>query len=275
VDYTNLKGGNYHFVMRMADPMGHGSKEVKVRIVKEKAFYEQIWFHIIAALLLLLLIAAIVRLYILRKTKKYQQKEEENRILIREITTAFAKTIDMKDRYTNGHSIRVAAYAREIAKRMGMSADEQDNIYYIALLHDIGKIGIPDNILNKKGALTPEERAIIQTHPAVGGKVLADFTALEDIDDGARYHHERYDGKGYCDGLSGKEIPLVARIIGVADSYDAMASDRCYRPALSREKIIDELTANSGTKFDPDIVPHMLAMIQEGIVPAGDTELHL
>jgi HD-GYP domain-containing protein (c-di-GMP phosphodiesterase class II) len=155
---------------------------------------------------------------------------------------------------------------------MGMDQDEQDDIYYIALLHDIGKIGIPDNILNKKGALTPEERAIIQTHPAVGGKVLENFTALEDIDDGAKYHHERYDGKGYCDGLSGKDIPLVARIIGVADSYDAMASDRCYRPALSKEKILSELQENSGTQFDPEIVPYMVEMIHEGAVPVQTDE---
>ncbi|MBR4067277.1 MAG: HD domain-containing protein [Clostridia bacterium] len=280
ISYTNLPGGEYTFHIRVFDPEQPGVEHVyRLPITKEKKLTEEPLFWVLLAILCAglgaALISAVIQLRHRARLRRLQERQKILKTLLIQSLQTFARIIDAKDPYTNGHSIRVAAYAREIAKRMGMSADEQDNIYYIALLHDIGKIGIPDNILNKKGALTPEERAVIQTHPAVGGKVLADFTALEDIDDGARYHHERYDGKGYCDGLSGKEIPLVARIIGVADSYDAMASDRCYRPALSKEKIIDELTANSGTQFDPDIVPHMLAMIHEGIVPAGDTELHL
>ena len=160
-----------------------------------------------------------------------------------DLVECIANALDARDPYTGNHSRRVSDMACMLCHYLGLSEKETQTIHIAGHLHDIGKIGIPDNILNKQGSLTPEERAIIQTHPAVGGKVLADFTALEDIDDGAKYHHERYDGKGYCDGLSGKEIPLVARIIGVADSYDAMASDRCYRPALSKEKIIDELKA--------------------------------
>lgn len=280
ISYTNLPGGEYTFHIRVFDPEQPGVEHTyRLPITKEKKLAEEPLFWVLLAVLFAGLgAAAISTLSHLQHRARLRRLNERQQILktllIQSLQT-FARIIDAKDPYTNGHSIRVATYAREIARRMGMSADEQDNIYYIALLHDIGKIGIPDNILNKKGALTPEERAIIQTHPAVGGKVLADFTALEDIDDGARYHHERFDGKGYCDGLSGKDIPLVARIIGVADSYDAMASDRCYRPALSREKIIDELTQHSGTQFDPDIVPHMLTMIHEGIVPADDSELHL
>jgi putative nucleotidyltransferase with HDIG domain len=197
----------------------------------------------------------------------HERQQELQAILVQSLQV-FARVIDAKDPYTNGHSIRVAQYARELSRRMGLPEEEQERIYYIALLHDIGKIGIPDSILNKQGPLNAEERAVIQTHPAVGGQVLKNFTALPDIDDGARFHHERYDGKGYCDGLAGEDIPLVARIIGVADSYDAMSSDRCYRPALSREKIVEELTTCSGTQFDPEIVPYMLAMIEDGVVPA-------
>ena len=139
-------------------------------------------------------------------------------------------------------------------------------------MHDIGKIGVPDSILNKPGKLTEEEMDIIRNHVNVGGEILKDFTALNGIADGAKYHHERCDGKGYCMGLSKEEIPRVARIIGVADSYDAMASDRCYRKALSEDVIVDELKKCSGTQFDPEVVPHMLAMIEEGIVPMREEE---
>lgn len=152
---------------------------------------------------------------------------------------------------------------------MGFSPEEQERIYYVALLHDIGKIGIPDQILNKEGRLTEEESKIVRTHPALGGDILKNFTALEGISEGARYHHERYDGKGYCTGKAGKDIPQVARIIGVADSYDAMASDRCYRKAMSQEVIARELRKGSGTQFDPEVVPVMLEMMEDGTAPVA------
>lgn len=144
---------------------------------------------------------------------------------------------------------------------------EQENIYYIALLHDIGKIGIPDQILNKPGKLNAEELETIRKHVIIGGEILEDFTALEGITEGAKYHHERWDGKGYGEGLAQMDIPKVARIIGVADSYDAMSSNRCYRKALEEEIIKSELQECSGSQFDPEVVPHMLAMIEEGLVP--------
>lgn len=280
ISYTNLPGGEYTFHIRVYDPEQPGLKhEYRIPITKEKKLVEEPLFWLLLSILFGGLVAAVISFaahlrHRVRMRRMNQRQQELKTLLIQSLET-FARIIDAKDPYTNGHSIRVATYAREIARRMGKSADEQDEIYYIALLHDIGKIGIPDSILNKKGALTPEERAVIQTHPAVGGKVLEHFTALEDIDDGAKYHHERYDGKGYCEGLSGKDIPLVARIIGVADSYDAMASDRCYRPALSREKILSELTEHSGSQFDPEIVPYMVDMIHEGVAPADDAELRL
>ena len=184
----------------------------------------------------------------------------------------FAGTIDAKDRYTEGHSQRVAIYSKELARRMGMNAAMQEHIYYVALLHDIGKIGIPDSVLNKPGRLTDEEYGIIKRHPLIGADILKNYTAIKDVTDGARYHHERYDGKGYCEGLAGGNIPLIARIIAVADTYDAMSSKRCYRESLSSEVIIDELERVSGSQLDPAIVPHMIDMINEGAAPVLLTE---
>ncbi len=273
ISYTNLPGGEYTFYMRVFDPdTPSRCHEYQVAVIKEKHLTEQPLFWILLAAAFAGLVAAIIifisHLRHQARIRRMKERQQELQAILVQSLQVFARVIDAKDPYTNGHSIRVAQYARELARRMGLPEDEQERIYYTALLHDIGKIGIPDNILNKQGPLNAEERAVIQTHPAVGGQVLKNFTALPDIDDGARYHHERYDGGGYCDGLSGEDIPLVARIIGVADSYDAMSSDRCYRPALSREKIIRELEICSGTQFDPKIVPYMLAMIEEDVVPA-------
>lgn len=201
------------------------------------------------------------------RTYQLQKKKEEFEDIIEQSFHMFANIIDAKDHYTRGHSQRVAYYSRELARRMGMSEDERQKLSYIALLHDIGKIGVTDAILNKKGALTPEERKDIEKHVTVGGDILKDFTAIEGIEEGARYHHERYDGKGYANGLKGEEIPLFARIIAVADSFDAMSSERCYRPALEISKIISELENGTGTQFDPKIVKHMLDMIEEKQAP--------
>lgn len=276
ISYTNLPGGEYTFHMRVFNPeYPSRAHSYQVSIVKEKKLAEQPLFWVLIALAFAGLVAAIIttisHLRHRARIRRMHERQQELQAILVQSLQVFARVIDAKDPYTNGHSIRVAQYARELARRMGLPEDEQERIYYIALLHDIGKIGIPDKILNKQGSLTPEERAIIQTHPSVGGQVLKNFTALSDIDDGARYHHERYDGEGYCDGLKGKDIPLVARIIGVADSYDAMSSDRVYRPALSKEKIIDELQSCSGTQFDPEIVPYMLEMIRDEVVPAKET----
>lgn len=201
------------------------------------------------------------------RTYQLQKKKEEFEDIIEQSFHMFANVIDAKDPYTRGHSQRVAHYSKELAKRMGIGGEERQNLFYIALLHDIGKIGVTDAILNKKGALTQEERASIEKHVTIGGDILKDFTAIEGIEEGARYHHERYDGKGYANGLKGEEIPLFARIIAVADSFDAMSSERCYRPALEMSKIISELKNGAGTQFDAKIVKHMLDMIEEKQVP--------
>ena len=161
--------------------------------------------------------------------------------------------MNAKDKYTKGHSVRVSLYSTEIARRLGWSESEVTNIQYIALLHDIGKIGIPDTILNKPARLTDEEYSIIQKHTVIGSKILADVTMIKGVVDGAAYHHERYDGGGYIKGLKGEEIPLVARIIGIADAFDAMTSNRAYRNKLDKSFVIDELRKCSGSQFDPKL----------------------
>lgn len=194
------------------------------------------------------------------------RKDRYRDLLIQSLNT-ISGTIDAKDPYTQGHSKRVAIYSRELARRLGFSEDMQENIYYIGLMHDIGKIGIPDEILNKSGKLTDEEFDVIRTHTTIGASILQDFTLIPEIASGAKYHHERMDGKGYPSGLKGMEIPYVARIICVADSYDAMTSSRCYRAALSADTVISELKRCSGTQFDPEIVNELLDMIEKKEVP--------
>ena len=140
---------------------------------------------------------------------------------------------------------------------------------YIALMHDCGKIGIPDNILTKPARLTPEEFAIMQSHTTYGGEALQDFTSIPGIVEGALYHHERYDGTGYPKKLKGDNIPLYARIICVADALDAMNSDRCYRSHLRPDLIKKELKSNAGTQFDPDIVECVLELIEDAVIKLG------
>lgn len=202
-----------------------------------------------------------------RKYHKLRKWQEEIQAILLESFTTFAHIIDAKDPYTQGHSLRVAEYARLIAGRMGYSDIDQERVYWIGMLHDIGKIGITDVILQKPGRLDNAEYSTIQTHVDIGGAILKDFKALPDIADGAQYHHERWDGKGYSKHLEGKDIPEIARIICVADSFDAMTSPRVYRKALSLEFAKNELQKCSGSQFDPDIVTIMMQLIEEGSVP--------
>lgn len=200
-----------------------------------------------------------------KKIGLYMKNEEISRQNVEKlnmtIMRTLAHTIDAKDRYTNGHSQRVAKYAVEIAKRMKKSEEEQKNIYYAALLHDVGKIHIPDAIINKPSRLNDEEFAYIKLHPVVGYYILRDIKENIMIAQGARWHHERFDGNGYPNGLSGKKIPEIARIIGVADAYDAMTSNRSYRQVMSQEKVRSEIEKGKGVQFDPEIADVMLEMI--------------
>ncbi len=198
--------------------------------------------------------------------RNYREKQKNDVKIILQSMNTFINFIDAKDPYTSGHSRRVAMYAAEIAKRMRLSEDEIQNVYYAGLLHDAGKISIPDAVLNNPGKLSDEERKQIQNHTVAGGEMLKQLSSLRGIRETALYHHERYDGKGYPEGLRGESIPLYARIVGVADSYDAMSSNRVYRRHLTKDEIIEEIQQGSGTQFDPGIVPYMVDMINDGYV---------
>lgn len=223
------------------------------------------WFY----LWLVLLVGYVVFEYGMYRTEK--KRARDMRIIIETMET-FSGFIDAKDSYTKGHSKRVSQYVRQLAKKMRFSKEDITRIGYIGLMHDCGKMGIPDAVLNKPGALTPEERKIIESHTLVGGRILENYTAIEGIREGALYHHERYDGKGYPEGLQGEKIPLFARIICVADSFDAMNSDRCYRKHLPKDVIISELEKNAGKQFDPYIARCMVELIREGAIPCGEDE---
>lgn len=198
-----------------------------------------------------------------RQTQIAEKQLESFERMSVQMVTALANTIDAVDSYTNGHSVRVAKYTIMLAERMGYTGDRLTCCQFAALLHDIGKIGVPAEIINKTSKLTDEEYAIIKTHPAIGGNILAGVTEIPDISTGARYHHERYDGKGYPDGLSGEDIPEIARIIGVADAYDAMTSKRSYRGILSQERVREEIERGKGTQHDPYISDIMINLIDE------------
>lgn len=180
--------------------------------------------------------------------------KKQNKKIIKESLNAIIKTLEAKDRYTHGHSHRVAHYALLIAKKLSFTEEQLIEIELAALLHDIGKISTPDNILNKPGKLTPEEFEVIKEHPVQSYEILSEVTHLKQIALWVRAHQERIDGFGYPDGLRGENIPLPARIITVADAFDAMTSDRPYRAALSIQYAYDELKRCSGTQFDSRIV---------------------
>ena len=195
-----------------------------------------------------------------------KQRQEHDNQIIEQTMKTFSNFIDNKDTYTQGHSTRVAAYAREMAKRMGLDQQAQLTIYYAGLMHDIGKLTIADDVLNKTSRLSTEEWSLIQQHTTNGAMLLKNFTILPEINDAVLYHHERFDGTGYMNRMSGKDIPLVARIVGIADAYDAMNTNRCYRLKFSEERIISELDRCRGKQFDPDIVPYLISMIKDGTV---------
>jgi diguanylate cyclase (GGDEF)-like protein/putative nucleotidyltransferase with HDIG domain len=211
-------------------------------------------------------VARVLELYELRYDLEAQLKKKTKQIELVTLNSvmSIANTIDAKDKYTSGHSIRVAKCAVEIARHLGWDEAELQNFRYAALLHDIGKIGVPDSVLNKPGRLTDEEFEIIKKHPVIGGDILKDIHTIDHVQEGALMHHERYDGKGYPYGLKGEEIPLYARIIGLADSYDAMTSDRVYRKRLSDEQVIAEFERCRGSQFDPNLTDVFIKMLREG-----------
>jgi len=198
-----------------------------------------------------------------------EKKTRENERLFLHVVSSLASAIDAKDTYTNGHSDRVARYSREIARRAGYEGNRLEDIYMMGLLHDVGKIGIPDAVINKPARLTDEEYDIIKTHPIMGARILGNIKEMPKLANGARWHHERFDGRGYPDKLSGENIPEEARIIAVADAYDAMTSHRSYREPLPQDVVRAEIEKGKGSQFDSRFASIMLEMIDE------DTEYNM
>ncbi len=265
VRYTNVKGGKYIYQLSVVNiSTGEIQQTMEVAIVKEKAWYEVLWFNILCIIFAIFIVEEMVRLHIRRKMKALLKKQEEDKLLIREIVMAFSKTIDMKDKYTNGHSGRVAEYTVMLARELGYEEEVLEKYYNIALLHDIGKIGVPEEVLNKKGKLTDEEFKIIKSHTIFGYDALKEISIMPELAIGAGAHHERPDGKGYPNGLSGEEIPRVAQIIAVADTFDAMYSDRPYRKRMNFDRVVSIMKEVSGTQLASDVVEAFLRLVEKG-----------
>ncbi len=215
-------------------------------------------------LLALSFLAAIVVTALFDKISKDNKKAERaQKEMLIQVMTAFSEALDAKDEYTSGHSHRVAVYAKEIMKRLGGNEEEQDEAYFTGLLHDVGKIRVPDAVINKPGKLTQEEFEEIKVHTEAGYQILKNVSALNDLCGAARWHHERYDGKGYPNGIKGEDIPLIARIISVADAYDAMTSTRSYRNPMAQNEVRKQIEGGMGTQFDANIARIMLEMMDE------------
>lgn len=233
------------------------------------------------AILILLFMNVIYTIHIIRDIIKHQQQEELDKRkknieeMSLQLMQMLSTTIEAKDEYTKGHSHRVAEYSVLIARELGWNEKELSNLKNAAHLHDIGKIAIPDTILNKPSKLSEEEFSIIKEHTIIGANILKNISLIDHVQEIVRNHHERYDGNGYPDGLKGKEIPLHARIVTVADSYDAMSSQRIYRNQLPPEKIIQELENNKGTQFDPEITDIFLKLLREDRIHVNEDHLSI
>ena len=233
------------------------------------------------AILILLFMNVIYTIHIIRDIIKHQQQEELDKRkknieeMSLQLMQMLSTTIEAKDEYTKGHSHRVAEYSVLIARELGWNEKELSNLKNAAHLHDIGKIAIPDTILNKPSKLSEEEFSIIKEHTIIGANILKNISLIDHVQEIVRNHHERYDGHGYPDGLKGEEIPIHARIVAVADSYDAMNSRRIYRNSLPKETIYEEIRKNRGTQFDPEIADIFLRLMDENRLTITDTYLEI
>ena len=233
------------------------------------------------SMLILLFISIIRTIKNLHTIEMHRQKEEllkrkrQMEKISLQMMQTLSTTIEAKDEYTRGHSHRVAEYSALIAQEMGWNRSEIVNLRHAAHLHDIGKVGIPDIILNKPSRLTNEEYAVIKEHTVIGAEILKNVSIINHVTEVARSHHERYDGHGYPDGLKGEEIPIHARIVAVVDSYDAMNSRRIYRNSLPKETIYEEIRKNRGTQFDPEIADIFLRLLDENRLTITDTYLEI
>lgn len=282
--YTNLRTNTYVFHLAVTDSTGENViAETSYVIRKEKELYDYWWFRVYVVFVLALAMFYLAWLLIrtqIQRTIFMQKKELElarNQVAMgNETVITIARTVDARDGNTSQHSSRVSEYSVMIARRLGFTQQQCELLRKTALLHDIGKIGIPDSVLNKPGRLTDEEYEIMKTHVVKGVEILKNFSLVENVEEGVLYHHERYDGKGYVHGLKGEEIPLNARIIGIADAFDAMTANRVYRKKLDFDIVLDELRKGRGTQFDPKLTDIMLSLIEDGEIDIerlyGDSE---
>ncbi len=270
--YTNLKPGTYKLHIAVLDDKGRDKIEESVyTFSKSFRLYDNWWFSFYAVAVAMLAISWFtwfVTSTIQQRNIRMQENEMaaiKNQLRMgNETIFSIANAVEVRDKLTGRHSYRVAEYAVLIARELGFSEDEQTQIRRTGLLHDIGKIGVPDSILNKTTALTEFEYDVMKTHTIIGGRILKDFTIIPHVDEGAKFHHEHYDGSGYPNGLKGEEIPLNARIIGIADAFDAMTASRVYRKGLDMSYVKEELKSGSGKQFDPGLVEIMLELIESG-----------
>ena len=266
--YNNLPAGDYTFHLAIFDGAGdHVLEERKFELIKEGEIYEKPGFVAYMLALLALFIIWVTWLVIQRQLHKQQIKLN----MANETVMAIANAVDAKDVRTSQHSQRVAEYSVLIAQEMNCFKWWQrrkmlSNLRKAAQMHDIGKIGVPDSVLNKVGRLTDEEYVEMKSHVTHGAEILKDFTLVENVVEGTRYHHERYDGRGYPDGLKGEEIPLFGRIIGVADAFDAMTSNRVYRNHMDTDYVMKEMARGRGTQFDPDVLDAFMRLIDKGVI---------
>ncbi|NHN30324.1 HD-GYP domain-containing protein [Paenibacillus agricola] len=222
----------------------------------------------------LLLISMLIRRVTVISQRNFRQKLEFEELFMNTILS-FSKSIDARDPYTAFHSKNVADYAKKIATEMGLSKQDIEAVHLAGLIHDIGKIGTPENILQKESRLTEEEYDIMKRHAEDGYQIIKDIKKLQDIGATAmvRYHHERMDGKGYPQGLKGDEIPLGAKILAASDAFDAMTTNRSYRQKLSMETAAEELRRHSGTQFDPLVAEAFIKVLTEAqLIPAEEKE---
>lgn len=182
-----------------------------------------------------------------------------------EFLEVLAETIENKDEFMRGHAHRVAFYSSLLADRLNLSAADHELVRISAFLHDLGKVGVPTDLLLRDGTLEPEERAVVEKHPEIGARLIKPLDLKSSISLAIRHHHERWDGNGYPDGLAGEDIPFAARVIGIADAFDAMTCSRPYRPALTRELVCEELHHSAGEQFDPNLAKEFLSVLETGI----------
>lgn len=275
--YSTLPGGDYVFHV-ISQNRNDPTKvhEATIKLHKKKQIWEERWAQALGVLLALGLVATVVFLVMRSRHAKQLAEAEAKRKLEEDFTErtilTISNTIDAKDEYTNGHSRRVAQYALEIGRMEGLSLKEQRELYYAGLLHDIGKISIPDSILKGTTKLTDEEFAVIKSHTNRGAEILAEMKNQK-LADGAHYHHERYDGKGYPDHLTGNEIPMYGRMIAVGDVVDAMNSKRTYKDSIDMSTVIAELKRCAGTQLDPKYAEDMVKILESGFVADTDRDV--